>query len=611
MKTYFRILSYAKPFGKNIPLYLICTVFYIVFSMVNFSVLIPLLEVLFNQIDQETSNNYSKIGNFQFSIEYFKGIFYYYFNKIIETQGKKEALIYVCSIIIFSIFFANLFRYFSSIIIANARVKIVTNIRNIFYEKILSYKINFFTNKKKGDIISRLTSDIQQVENSVINSVRVLFKEPALLLGLFFILSTISFDLMLYTLIFIPVSGGIISYIAKHLKKRAMFSQDALGRINNVINESLDGIRIIKLFTANWFINKKFNKEVDEYGSQNLAMHKRFELVSPISEFLGVTTVACIIMIGGSMVFDNTAEITASEFIAFIIIFSQIIKPAKAISDAFNTVQRGLASAERVFEYIDKTVIVEDDDGAKKINELKHSIEFKDVSFSYEKEEVLHKVNFNIKKGEKIALVGPSGSGKSTIIDLLSKFYNVSKGEIKIDNKNISLYNTHSLRKMMGVVTQESILFHDTIKNNITFGSKEINTNKITEASKISNSQEFIEKLEEQYDTVIGEKGLKLSGGQRQRLCIARAIYKDPPILILDEATSSLDSESEKIVQNAIEKVMMNRTSIIIAHRLSTIKNADRIIVIDQGKIIGIGKHKDLIEQNPMYSKLIKMQNLN
>ena len=611
MKTYFRILSYAKPFGKNIPLYLLFTVFYIVFSMINFSVLIPLLEVLFNQIDEQTTLNYTEIGKFQISLEYFKSIFYNNFNKIVESGGRKEALKFVCIIIVTSVFFSNLFRYLSAIIIAKIRVKIVTNIRNQLFNKILSFKINFFTNKKKGDVVSRLTSDIQQIENSVINSIRVLFKEPALLLGLFFILSTISVELTLYTIFLIPISGAIISYIAKHLKIKATYSQNALGRINNVISESLDGIRIIKLFTANWFVNKKFKEEVNDYGKQNLSMYKRFELASPISEFLGVATVAGILLIGGSMVLDKSSDISASEFIAFIIIFSQVLNPAKAISDAFNTIQRGLASADRTFEYVDKTIIVEEEDGTQKIEKLESKISFNNVSFAYETDEVLDKIDFNIKKGEKIALIGPSGSGKSTIIDLLSKFYKVKKGEIKIDGKNINTYDTYSLRTMMGVVTQESIVFHDTITNNITFGNKNINMEKIINAAKIANAYEFINKLENKFDTIIGERGLKLSGGQRQRLCIARAIYKNPPILILDEATSSLDSESEKVVQNAIENVMENRTSIIIAHRLSTVINVDKIILIDEGKIVGIGNHKDLIKNSEMYKKLIQMQNLN
>ena len=610
MKTYFRILSYASPYSRIIPLYLILTLFYILFSMVNFSIMIPLLEVLFNQVDYDISKNIVNNGEFNFSIDYLKSTFYSHFSDIIQTSGRKEALKFVCLIILISVFLANIFKYLSSLIIAKVRVRVVTNIRNSLFEKIINFRINFFTNEKKGDVISRLTSDIQQIENSVINSVTVLFKEPALLLGLFFILSTISVKLTIYTLILIPVSGFIISNIAKHLKVKAAFSQTALGNINNIINEALDGIRIIKLFTASSFMKKRFGEEVNEYGRQNYSMYKRFELSNPVSEFLGIVTVSVILLVGGGMVLDSSSDITASEFIAFIIIFSQVLPPAKAITGAFNTIQRGVASADRVFEFIDKSKRDEEDKGKESIETLKNSITFEKVSFAYENENVLNNISFKIKRGESVAIVGPSGGGKSTIIDLLSKFYTLKNGSIKIDGKDINKYKTDDIRKMIGIVTQESLLFHDTIRNNICFGSEECDNNNLTKAAEIANAYDFIKKLEDKYDTIIGERGLKLSGGQRQRICIARAIYKDPPILIFDEATSSLDSKSEKSVQTAVEKVMKDRTSIIIAHRLSTIKNVDKIIVIDKGKIVEMGSHEELLKKNNIYSNLSKMQNL-
>ena len=610
MKTYFRILSYASPYSRIIPLYLILTLFYILFSMVNFSIMIPLLEVLFNQVDYDISKNIVNNGEFNFSIDYLKSTFYSHFSDIIQSNGRKEALKFVCLIILISVFLANIFKYLSSLIIAKVRVRVVTNIRNSLFEKIINFRINFFTNEKKGDVISRLTSDIQQIENSVINSVTVLFKEPALLLGLFFILSTISVKLTIYTLILIPVSGFIISNIAKHLKVKAAFSQTALGNINNIINEALDGIRIIKLFTASSFMKKRFGEEVNEYGRQNYSMYKRFELSNPVSEFLGIVTVSVILLVGGGMVLDSSSDITASEFIAFIIIFSQVLPPAKAITGAFNTIQRGVASADRVFEFIDKSKRDEEDKGKESIETLKNSITFEKVSFAYENENVLNNISFKIKRGESVAIVGPSGGGKSTIIDLLSKFYTLKNGSIKIDGKNINKYKTDDIRKMIGIVTQESLLFHDTIRNNICFGSEEFDNNNLIKAAEIANAYDFIEKLEDKYDTIIGERGLKLSGGQRQRICIARAIYKDPPILIFDEATSSLDSKSEKSVQTAVEKVMKDRTSIIIAHRLSTIKNVDKIIVIDKGKIVEMGSHEELLKKNNIYSNLSKMQNL-
>ena len=572
--------------------------------------MIPLLEVLFNQVDYDISKNIVNNGEFNFSIDYLKSTFYSHFSDIIQTSGRKEALKFVCLIILISVFLANIFKYLSSLIIAKVRVRVVTNIRNSLFEKIINFRINFFTNEKKGDVISRLTSDIQQIENSVINSVTVLFKEPALLLGLFFILSTISVKLTIYTLILIPVSGFIISNIAKHLKVKAAFSQTALGNINNIINETLDGIRIIKLFTASSFMKKRFGEEVNEYGRQNYSMYKRFELSNPVSEFLGIVTVSVILLVGGGMVLDSSSDITASEFIAFIIIFSQVLPPAKAITGAFNTIQRGVASADRVFEFIDKSKRDEEDKGKESIETLKNSITFEKVSFAYENENVLNNISFKIKRGESVAIVGPSGGGKSTIIDLLSKFYALKNGSIKIDGKDINKYKTDDIRKMIGIVTQESLLFHDTIRNNICFGSEEFDNNNLIKAAEIANAYDFIEKLEDKYDTIIGERGLKLSGGQRQRICIARAIYKDPPILIFDEATSSLDSKSEKSVQTAIEKVMKDRTSIIIAHRLSTIKNVDKIIVIDKGKIVEMGSHEELLKKNNIYSNLSKMQNL-
>ena len=610
MKTYLRILSEASPFGKILPLYLLLTVLYIVFSMVNYSVLIPLLEVLFNQVDLDDIEKMGEIKNFEFSIEYIRNIFYSHFNQLIINNGRQEALKFVCYVMLVSVFFANLFRYFSAIMIARVRVRVVTNLRNSLYDKIINFKINFFTDKKKGDVISRLTSDIQQIENSVINSVTVLFKEPAFILGLFFILSTISTKLTLYTLILVPISGYLISTVARRLKIKAAFSQTALGKINNIINETLDGIRIIKLFTANNFMRRRFKNEVNDYGKQNLSMYKRFELSNPITEFLGIATVALLLLIGGEMVLNNSSLISASEFIAFIIIFSQVLPPAKALTTTFNTVQRGLASADRVFEYIDKEEVIEEDKGLEKIKDIKNSISLENVYFAYKNKNVLKDISFKINKGEKIAIVGPSGSGKSTIIDLISKFYKAKSGNIKIDGKNINSYNTYDIRKLIGIVTQESLLFHDSIRNNITFGNNEIDEKKMIESAKVANAFNFIDTLDDKFETEIGERGLKLSGGQRQRICIARAIYKDPPILIFDEATSSLDSKSEISVQKAVEEVMKDRTSIIIAHRLSTIKNVDKIIVIEDGKIIEMGSHQELIKKDDFYSKLSKMQNL-
>ena len=376
MNTYLRILSFGKPFGKNITIYLILTLFYVVFSMINFSVLIPLLNVLFDQVEIAKIQELNTKPNFSLSLEYFKNVFYYYFGLFINEGGRKEGLKFVCLIIITSVFLANIFRYLSSIILAKIGVRLITNLRNKVYDSVLLLQLSYFTNKKKGDIISRFTTDIQQIELSMISSLRIFLKEPALLIGLFFILAYLSLELTVYTIVLIPIGGGIISYIANKLKIKAALSQSALGKINTVLDETLGGIRIIKAFTANLFMKDKFDKEIQNYGNQNLAMYKRFELASPMSEFLGVATVTGILIIGGSMVLDNKSALSASEFIAFIIIFSQILKPARAVSDAYSIIQRGLASADRVFELIDlKPEINEKNEGIA-INDLESGIQF-------------------------------------------------------------------------------------------------------------------------------------------------------------------------------------------------------------------------------------------
>lgn len=385
-------------------------------------------------------------------------------------------------------------------------------------------------------------------------------------------------------------------------------SQESLGRINAIIDETLTGMRIIKAFTASTFMINKFEKEVDNYGRQNMSIATKFELAGPISEFLGIFTVAGLLLIGGGMVLDNESTLSASEFIAFIIIFSQILNPAKAISNAFSNIQRGLASAERVFSIIDTPVSVNETPNAREIEEVKESISLDHVSFKYDKEDVIKDVSFTVAKGKTLALVGPSGGGKSTLADLIPRFYDPTKGTVKIDGVDIKGYKIESLRKLMGVVTQESILFNDTVFNNIAFGVPEVSLEKVQEAAKVANAHDFIKALPEGYNTNIGDRGLKLSGGQRQRLSIARAVLKNPPILILDEATSALDSESELLVQEALTNLMQNRTSIVIAHRLSTIQNADEIVVIQDGQVVEHGTHQQLMGNDGIYQKLTKMQ---
>lgn len=606
MKNFWRIISYAKPYGSFIPQYVFLTWLYVLFSLVNLAILKPLLEVLFDQTDPSIIN--STIPDFQLNISYAKGIFYYYFGQFIDQYGKIGALKFVCLIIVVSVFLSNLFRYLSGIMLASVRVRVLENIRLDIFEKVSSLHLGYFTEQKKGDIISRITIDIQEVQASVINSLKILFKEPFLIVGYFWILFTLSPKLTLFTLLVLPVSGGVIAYIGKRLKRKALLTQQSLGRIHNILDETISGMRIVKAFTASKSINNKFKAEVKTNSRFTLSVYKKIELAGPVSEFLGVMAVAIILYMGGTLVLNKQTDLTASSFITFLIIFSQVLNPAKAISNAVTAINKGLASAIRVFDLIDIKPEIEEMSNAIGIDEFKKSIKYEKVFFSYGQEEVLSNVNLEIEKGEIIALVGPSGGGKSTLADLLPRFYDVTSGKILIDGKPIDEYKVEALRKLMGIVTQESILFNDTIRSNIAFGIDDISDSKIIDAAKVANAHEFIMDTPDGYDSLVGERGAKLSGGQRQRISIARAVLKNPDILILDEATSALDSESEKLVQEALINLMKNRTSIVIAHRLSTIQNANKIIVIDKGKIVDIGTHEYLSSKEGIYQRLLKMQ---
>lgn len=610
MKTYFRIISFARPFGVYVPQYLLYTLLYVAFSLIQFSVLMPLFDVLFNQVDPSIANNLVKQPEYEFSIAYLKQLFNYYFGFIIQEYGRLAALQFVCGVIVASVFLSNLFRYLSALILTNIRAQVLTNLRSTVFSKITRFHLGFFTNERKGDLISRMVNDVAVIESSVVSSLKVVFKEPLLIIAYFAVLFSMSFKLTLFTLILLPVSGAIISGIAKRLKKQATESQESIGRMVNIMDETLSGMRIVKAFTARNYVVNKFNKEVRNYAGLNVSMAKKNELAGPISEFLGVMVVAGILLYGGSLILNNESVLTASQFLTYIIFFTRVLEPAKAISNAFSGIQNGLACGERIFTIIDSVPKVEDRDGALEINGFNNRIEFKNVSFAYEKDPVIKNINLTIEKGKTIALVGSSGGGKSTLADLIPRFYDPQKGQILIDGVPIENYKLDSLRKLMGIVTQESILFHDSILNNIAFGIPNINREDVINAAKIANAHEFIINTEFGYDTVIGERGTKLSGGQRQRISIARAVLKNPPILILDEATSALDSESEKLVQDALNNLMKNRTSIVIAHRLSTIQHADEIIVVQNGEIVEKGTHDSLLETEGLYKKLSTIQAL-
>ena len=608
MKTYLRILSYARGLGWYIPQYVLSALLYALFSVVNIALLAPMLEVLFNQTDADKAP--AVLPDFSLEFGYFLDVFNYYFDLYLKQGGQFGALKFVAIALVFTALLSNLFRYLASILLAIIRTRMIQNIRNEVFESVTAKDISYFTTERKGDIMSRITNDVQQIEYTVMDSLKVVLLEPAQIIGYFIALFMISPTLTLYTLILLPLSGGLIAGIAKRLKRAASMSQSSMGKISNQVEEAISGIRLIKAFTARNYIINKFRNEVGRYSSLSISMAKKFDLASPISEFLGITVVAALLLIGGSMVLDPNSALKASSFITFIIVFSRVLQPAKAISTSMSTIQRGIASADRVFSIIDSKPQIQEITNAFELKNFEQSIVFDQVTFAYENETVLHNISFELKKGKTIALVGMSGGGKSTIADLIPRFYDPTAGTIKIDGVELKACTLSSLRKPMGIVTQQSILFNDTIFNNIAFGIENPNEQAVIDAARIANAHEFIMETEHGYQTSVGEDGAKLSGGQRQRISIARAVMKNPPILILDEATSALDSRAEKLVQEAITKLMENRTTLVIAHRLSTIQHADEILVIEKGRIVERGTHDELINVNGVYHSLQTMQKI-
>lgn len=607
MKTFFRIFGYARRLKVLVPQYVTFVILSVTFSVFNLALLIPLLNVLFKQ---ETNEVYERPESFEFSTSYLADSFNYQFTQVISQYGEKQALVFVCIVVLISVLLTNVFRYFSAIIVAKIRLDVVKYLRMDVYDKVSRMHLGFFSSERKGDLISRVTNDVQEVDISILSSPKSLFREPMTIIIYFIALFSISVELTFFTILILPTAGGALGYIVKKLKKKAVQSQESLGRIVNILDETLGGMRIIKAFNARDYVHSKINKETDYYRKVNLSYSYRKELGSPISEFLGIGIVTLILWFGGTMVLDNESALSASEFITYLAIFSQIISPAKAFAQGISGVQKGIASGERIFSVIDNIPKIRNRPNAKVIDGFTESLVFENVSFAYNAEQVVLKdISLEIKKGQTIALVGPSGGGKSTLADLIPRFYDVTQGDIKIDGLSIKDCEIESVRKQMGIVTQESILFNDTVFGNIAFGLENAKEEEVIAAAKIANAHNFIIELEDGYQTNIGERGLKLSGGQRQRLSIARAVLKNPPILILDEATSALDSESEKLVQEALANLMKNRTSIVIAHRLSTIQYADEIVVIKDGEILERGKHEELLSEGGMYKKLSGMQN--
>lgn len=601
MHTYFRLLSFAKPIEKYAIPYLIMTLLAVVFNTLNLALLAPLLNTLFKEGGSVAVEKPESITDIM-------GQFDYYTYYIHHEFGAFRALQVVCLVIVLSVLLSNFFRYFSQRVMENLRIHTLLNLRKRVFDNVMDLQVEYFNNQRKGNIISKISSDVQVVQFSVTSTLQVLFKEPLQLLAYLFILFAISVKLTLFAMLVIPVSGFIISRIVKRLKEQATDAQQRYGMMISLLDEALSGIKIIKAFNATSRIKDKFHSENVAYSNLGRKMAYRQQLASPVSETLGVTMVAIIVLYGGSLVMTNQSDLSAAEFITYIAIFSQIMRPAKAITESFSTIHSGIAAGERVLQLIDEKPTINDDVQAVILERFTKNIQLQGVGFHYGDKAILQNINLTVPKGKTVALVGPSGGGKSTLMDLIPRFLEVTEGIITIDDIPIRKINTHSLRSHIGIVNQESILFNDSIRNNIAFGKPDASLEDIIHAAKIANAHEFVTKTPNGYDTNMGDRGVKLSGGQKQRICIARAVLQNPSILLLDEATSALDTASEKLVQEALNNLMQNRTSLVIAHRLSTIQNADWIVVLDDGKIVEEGTHAELLFKEGLYARLIDMQ---
>jgi subfamily B ATP-binding cassette protein MsbA len=609
MKIYLRILSFARPFRSFLPMFIVSTILGIIFEILNLSFVAPVLKILFSDENQEVAK--TVFPAFEFSKDYISNIGVWFKNYLVSFTDKTEALKIICFVLLISVFFANFFTFLSRFILAFVKAKMIKNIRLALFEKINRLHLGYYTNEKRGDLMSRMTNDVKEVESSIIDTLNGIVKEPITVVVSFAVLYYLSPQLLLFSLLVLPLSGFIIWKLTSLLRKKAKQGQDYLGKILNTIDEALGGMKIIQSFNASDFFIKRFTHENVKYERALRSMDYKKGLASPISQFMGVAVFCMVLYYGGTLVLKEN-YMPPENFLVFVLLFANVISPLKSLFTLVANIQRGLIAGERIFEVTDAIEEIIDATNAIKITEFNDAIELKNISFSYGETEVLKNINLRIQKGKTIALVGASGGGKSTVINLIPRFYDVNKGEILIDNKNIKEITLHSLREQIGIVTQDSILFNDTIYNNIVFGNETATEQDVIEAAKVANAHEFILASEKGYQTEIGDNGMKLSGGQKQRLCIARAVLKNPPIMLLDEATSALDTESEQLVQEALNQLMKNRTSVVVAHRLSTIQNADEIVVINNGEIVEQGTHKELLESptSSVYKKLIAIQKL-
>lgn len=606
MRNFFKLIALSGKYKKYVALNILFNLLATAFSLFSFAMLIPLLKVLFNESEDFFSQSIDHAPALQLTAESLSANLNYFVAKSVILHGKEQTLVYICIFLVTMVMLRNLFTYLALYFIAVVRNGVIKDLRNNLYDKLTELQLSFFSEERKGDVLSKMTNDMKEIEWSILTSIEAVFRDPIQIiayLGSLFFMST---SLTLFVLIFLPISGLAISAIGKSLKRSSGKAQSQIGKLLSTAEETLSGIKVIKGFNAAKRMREKFHKENDDYNRLMTKVYRKNDLASPVSEFMGVLATAVVLWYGGNLVFEQ--QLDSSFFILYLVLFSQLISPFKALTKAIYNSQRGLASLDRINEIIDTPITIKNIENPKSVKDFKDKILISNMSFKYEKEAVVKDLNLSIEKGKMIALVGQSGSGKTTLANLVPRFYDVSEGSILLDGEDIRNLDLYDLRQLMGIVTQESILFHDTVFNNIAFGMKNASREEVENAAKIANAHEFIMDLEHGYDTNIGDGGNKLSGGQKQRLSIARAVFKNPPILILDEATSALDTESEKLVQDALNKLMANRTSIVIAHRLSTIQHADEIIVMQKGNIVERGTHQVLMEKNGTYRKLVEMQ---